>query len=41
MGGPIAFEYDGTEVQFCCKGCIKDFNKDPAAYMQKVRAAKK
>ncbi len=41
MGGPIAFEYDGTEVQFCCKGCIKDFKKDPAAYMQKVRAAKK
>jgi YHS domain-containing protein len=41
MGGPIAFEYEGTEIQFCCKGCIKDFKKDPARYMQMVRAAKK
>ncbi|HXA80049.1 MAG TPA: hypothetical protein VNV14_02165 [Opitutaceae bacterium] len=21
-------------VRFCCKGCIKDFNKDPAKYLK-------
>lgn len=41
MGGPIAFDYGGTEIQFCCQGCIKTFKKDPEAYMAKVRAAKK
>ena len=41
MGDPLAFEYDGTEVQFCCAGCIKEFRKDPATYLGKVRSAKK
>ncbi|MCK6480252.1 MAG: hypothetical protein HUU06_00600 [Planctomycetaceae bacterium] len=41
MGGPIAFDYGGTEIQFCCQGCIKTFKKDPEAFMAKVRAAKK
>ena len=41
MGGPVAFDYGGTEIQFCCEGCIKTFKKDPEAYMAKVRAAKK
>lgn len=41
MGDPVAFEYDGTEVQFCCAGCIKEFKKDPAPFLEKVRAAKR
>jgi YHS domain-containing protein len=41
MGGPIAFDYGGTEVQLCCQGCIKTFKQDPEAFMAKVRAAKK
>ncbi|MCK6478816.1 MAG: hypothetical protein HUU06_00070 [Planctomycetaceae bacterium] len=41
MGGPVAFDYGGTEVQFCCQGCIKAFRKDPESFMAKVRAAKK
>lgn len=41
MGGPVAFDYGGTEIQFCCQGCIKTFKKDPEAYMAKVRTAKK
>jgi YHS domain-containing protein len=27
MGDPIVLEYDGREVRFCCKGCIKKFEK--------------
>ncbi len=23
-------------VRLCCKGCIKDFNKDPATYLKKI-----
>ena len=23
-------------VRFCCKGCEKDFNKDPAKYLKKI-----
>ena len=41
MGGPVAFDYDGTEVQFCCEGCIKKFRKDPTPFLEKIRAAKK
>ncbi len=31
MGAPAVREYDGREVRFCCKGCIKDFEADLAA----------
>jgi len=41
MGGPVAFDYGGTEIQFCCQGCIKSFKKDPETYMKKVRDAAK
>ena len=43
MGKPVKVTSDGTEVQLCCKSCIKDFNKDPAKYVKLVKdaAAKK
>ncbi len=41
MGEPVAIVYEGTEVQFCCAGCVDDFQKDPAKYLGMVRAAKK
>lgn len=41
MGGAVAIEKDGREVKFCCKGCIKDFNKDPAKFFAKIDAAVK
>jgi YHS domain-containing protein len=41
MGDPVAYTYDGTEVQFCCPHCIDDFKKDPEKYLAQVRAAKK
>lgn len=46
MGDPYTFVHDGREVKLCCKGCLKDFKKDPAKYLKKVdeaeaKAAKK
>jgi len=41
MGKPFTFTYKDQEVKLCCKGCKKDFDKDPAKYMAKIRAADK
>jgi len=39
MGKPYVFEYKGQEVKLCCPMCKADFDKDPAKYMAKIRAA--
>jgi hypothetical protein len=47
MGDPYVFIYKdkknkddaGHEIKFCCKSCLKDFNKDPQAYIKKIDAA--
>ena len=36
MGAPFVYEYEGREIKFCCKGCVKDFKKDPAKYVKKI-----
>jgi YHS domain-containing protein len=36
MGEPFVYEYEGREIKFCCKGCLKDFKKDPAKYVKKI-----
>jgi len=36
MGPPFVYEYQGREIKFCCKGCLKDFNKEPAKYIKKI-----
>ena len=36
MGKPYAYEYKGREIKFCCKNCVKDFNKEPAKYVKKI-----
>lgn len=41
MGAPFTFTYKDQEVKLCCKGCKKDFDKDPAKYMKLIRAADK
>ena len=41
MGKPFTFTYKDQEVKLCCKGCKKDFDKDPAKYIAKIRAADK
>lgn len=39
MGEPVVYEYEGREIRFCCKGCIKQFDKDPEAYLDKMDEA--
>ena len=37
MGKVITKTHDGQEVKFCCKPCIKKFDKDPAKYVSKIK----
>ncbi len=39
MGDPYVWEYQGRELKFCCKGCVKDFKKDPAKYLKIIEDA--
>jgi YHS domain-containing protein len=41
MGEPYVIKHQGREIKFCCKGCVKDFNKEPAKYLKKLDAAEK
>jgi YHS domain-containing protein len=41
MGDPYVFVYKGQQVKLCCKGCKKDFDKNPAKYLKLIRAADK
>lgn len=41
MGTPYVFIHQGREIKFCCKGCLKDFNKETAKYIKKLEAAEK
>ena len=36
MGDPAVTNYHGQEIKFCCPDCIKDFKKDPNAYLKKL-----
>lgn len=36
MGEPYVLSYKGQEIKFCCKGCDKDFAKEPAKYLKKM-----
>ncbi len=40
MGKPYVFVHEGQEIKLCCKGCLKDFNKEPAKYIKKLAEAK-
>jgi hypothetical protein len=35
-GEPVSKVYDGQEVKFCCKPCIKKFDKDIAGNLKKI-----
>jgi len=39
MGKPYVMVYEGQELKFCCKDCVKDFSKDKVAYLKKVEEA--
>ncbi len=36
MGDPLNYVYKNRLVRFCCAGCIKSFEKDPATYIAKI-----
>ena len=36
MGKPVTLTYKGQEMKFCCKDCVKKFNKDPKKYLKKM-----
>lgn len=36
MGVPIKVSHDGKTAFLCCKGCVKDFEKDPKAALAKL-----
>lgn len=41
MGGPVDYIYKEKGqpdrlVRFCCKDCVKDFEKEPAKYLKKI-----
>jgi hypothetical protein len=36
MGRPIAKVYGSQEVKFCCKPCVKKFEKNPSKYLAKL-----
>ena len=36
MGEIVKKEYKGKVYNFCCKMCLKDFDKDPEKYVKKV-----
>lgn len=38
MGEPVVKVYDGREVRFCCAGCVKTFEKNKEALLQKADA---
>jgi YHS domain-containing protein len=39
MGEAYVFTYKGQEIKLCCKGCLKDFNKDPKKFLKKMEDA--
>jgi hypothetical protein len=38
MGEPYVLIRKGQEVKLCCKGCLKEFNKNQAALLKKLEA---
>jgi len=39
MGEPPLYKYKDREIKFCCKDCVKDFNKAPDKYIKKIEEA--
>lgn len=36
---PISINYQGQEVQVCCRECKRDFKNDPDKFLKKIPAA--
>jgi len=39
MGAPVNFVHEGHLVRFCCKDCVKEFQKEPAAILKQIDEA--
>ncbi|MBN9688646.1 MAG: hypothetical protein J0M24_00275 [Verrucomicrobia bacterium] len=39
MGKPLILVAEGQEVKFCCKNCLKDYEKDKVGYLKKLAEA--
>lgn len=39
MGDPVIYNYNGREIRFCCKNCVKKFEADPDKYIKQIDAA--
>jgi len=37
MGGPVSKVYNGQEIKFCCKPCVKKFEANQAKYLAKLK----
>ena len=37
MGAPVVKDYNGQQIKFCCKGCVKKFEKDLDQNLAKVK----
>lgn len=37
MGDYVSMVYKNQEIKFCCKPCIKKFNKNPGKYMKTLQ----
>ena len=40
MGRVVTKTHEGQEVKFCCKPCVKKFDKDPKKYLAKLNKGK-
>ncbi len=36
MDGPVSTIYNGQEIKFCCKPCLRKFEANPAKYLGKL-----
>src|SRR6476619_3721265 len=41
MGDPYVFTHEGREIKLCCKGCLKDFDKNPSTFVKKIEKEEK
>ncbi|MEY4484513.1 MAG: hypothetical protein RL693_1965 [Verrucomicrobiota bacterium] len=37
MGKTVTKVYEGQEMKFCCKPCVKKFDANPTKYLAKLR----
>ena len=39
INGKVFTEYKGRKIGFCCKSCLKKFNKHPKKYLKNIEGA--